>query len=111
MEDHASSPYDVIVVGGGTAGCVVAARLHQRKPSLTILLVEAGGDLTQNPQVYSPHAGALLTGTEVDWQYMSAPQTYLKDRGIYYASGKGLSGSTAINTGKPMNPLLRALSG
>ncbi|KAL9107770.1 MAG: hypothetical protein Q9227_007392 [Pyrenula ochraceoflavens] len=101
VEMAGSSPeqYDVIIAGGGTAGCVVASRLRQRKPSLSILLIEAGGDLTQNPQVYSPQAGALLTGSDADWKYMSVPQAHMNDRPIYYASGKGLSGSIAINSG------------
>lgn len=100
MASSSAEQYDVIIAGGGTAGCVVASRLHQRKSSLSILLIEAGGDLTKNPQVYSPHAGALLMGSDADWKYMSVPQIHMNDRPIYYAAGKGLSGSIAINTGK-----------
>lgn len=92
--------FDAIIVGGGTAGCVVASRLRQRKPSLSVLILEAGGDLSQNPQVFSAHAGMLLLGSDADWKYMSTPQSHLNNRPIYYESGKGLSGSAALNTGE-----------
>ncbi|GAD92606.1 glucose dehydrogenase, putative [Paecilomyces variotii No. 5] len=94
-----SEVFDVIVAGGGTAGCVVASRLRQRKPSLSVLILEAGGDLSQNPNVFSTRAGMLLLGSDADWKYMSAPQSHLNDRPIYYESGKGLSGSAALNSG------------
>ncbi|KAJ9243971.1 CAZyme family AA3 [Paecilomyces variotii] len=91
--------FDAIIVGGGTAGCVVASRLRQRKPSLSVLILEAGGDLSQNSQVFSAHAGMLLLGSDADWKYMSTPQSHLNNRPIYYESGKGLSGSAALNSG------------
>jgi choline dehydrogenase-like flavoprotein len=100
MATHESQVFDIIVVGGGTAGCVVATRLQQRKPTLSILVLEAGEDLSKNPDVYSPQAGALLLGSDADWKYSSVPQANLNGRSIYYQAGKGLSGSAAVNTGR-----------
>lgn len=92
--------FDIIVVGGGTAGCVVASRLLQRKPTLSILILEAGEDLSQNPHIYSPQTAPLLLGSDADWKYTSVPQANLDGREIYYQAGKGLSGSAAVNMGK-----------
>lgn len=92
--------FDIIVVGGGTAGCVVASRLLQRKPGLSILILEAGEDLSPNPNIYSPQTAPLLLGSEADWKYVSVPQRNLDGREIYYQAGKGLSGSAAVNMGR-----------
>ena len=96
-----SRVFDIIVIGGGTAGCVVASRLRQRKPNLSILVLEAGEDLSKNPEIYSPLAGPQVLGSDADWKYSSIPQINLNGRSIYYQAGRGLSGSAAVNTGKP----------
>lgn len=96
--------FDIIVVGGGTAGCVVASRLLQRKPGLSILILEAGADLAQNPNIYSPQTAPLLLGSDADWKYTSVPQKHLDGREIYYQAGKGLSGSAAVNMGMMHTP-------
>jgi choline dehydrogenase-like flavoprotein len=103
IDTNQSVEYDVIVIGGGTAGCVVTSRLHQRKPSLSILLLEAGEDLSKNPLVYSQYSGAILKGTDADWGYTSAPQRHLNGRVIYHQAGRGLSGSAALNNGELSN--------
>ena len=54
---------DYIIVGGGLSGCVVAARLHQAHPSLSIALLEAGPDDSYNPAVLSPMLYPTLHGT------------------------------------------------
>ncbi|EED22468.1 glucose dehydrogenase, putative [Talaromyces stipitatus ATCC 10500] len=99
MATEETGAFDIIIVGGGLAGCVVASRLRQRKPALSVLVIEAGDDLSENPHIYSPHKTALLLGSDADWKYMSAPQTNLNGRSVYYQAGKGLSGSAAVNMG------------
>lgn len=94
--------FDIIVVGGGTAGCVMASRLRQQKQALSILILEAGEDLSGIPNVYSPQTFPLLLGSDADWKYTSVPQAHLNGRSIYYQAGKGLSGSAAVNTGRMM---------
>ena len=58
--------FDFIVIGGGLAGCVVASRLRQRKPSLSVLLVEAGPDTTGHPHVSNTAEAALLHCSDLD---------------------------------------------
>ena len=63
---------DFIIVGGGTAGCVLASRLRQRRPSLSVLLIEAGPDVTGHPHVEDPAEAGLLHFSDLDWKYFTA---------------------------------------
>ena len=90
---------DIIIVGGGTAGVVLASRLHQRKPELSILLVEAGPDVTGHAHISNPAEAALLHFSDLDWKYMTVPQKHLNGAPRYNCAMKGLSGGTIINTG------------
>jgi choline dehydrogenase-like flavoprotein len=98
----ASDTFDYIVVGGGIAGTVIASRLHERKPALKILLIEAGPDshktalaeITANPTKVGQ-----LKGSELDWDYTTVPQPGLDNREIYAGAGKALGGSSVINYG------------
>jgi choline dehydrogenase len=87
--------YDYIVVGAGSAGCVVANRLTE-DPETTVLLLEAGNPDTK-PEIQIPIECTRLLGTEVDWGYFSEPEPYLNDRRIFCPRGKVLGGSSAIN--------------
>lgn len=66
--------FDVIIVGGGTAGLVVAHRLTE-DTNTRVLVIEAGGDRKNDPRVYTPGLMSLLYGDpEVDWDYITPPQ-------------------------------------
>lgn len=97
--DTKVSMTDIIIVGGGTAGVVLASRLHQRKPELSILLIEAGPDVTGHPNIATPAEAALLHFSDLDWKYMTVPQKHLNGAPRYNCAVKGLSGGTTINSG------------
>jgi choline dehydrogenase-like flavoprotein len=90
---------DIIIIGGGTAGVVLASRLHERKPELSILLLEAGPDVTGHPHVAIPAEAVSLHFSDLDWKYMTTPQKHLNGKPRYNCAIKGLSGGTIINTG------------
>src|SRR4030081_3547205 len=80
------SSYDFVVVGGGSAGSVVASRLSE-KPDVRVLLLEAGP--ADGPAAMSvPAAWPALLGSEVDWGYATVPQPGLCWAAIPYARGK-----------------------
>ena len=87
--------YDYIVIGAGSAGCVVANRLSE-DPKTKVLLLETGNPDTK-PEIQIPLECTRLPGTEVDWGYFSEPEPYLNNRQIYCPRGKVLGGSSAIN--------------
>ncbi|KAK6217967.1 putative NRPS-like protein biosynthetic cluster [Pestalotiopsis sp. IQ-011] len=87
---------DFVIVGGGTAGLVVASRLSE-DPSVNVLVLEAGQDLTADPRVNIPGLFITLLGSEADWQFKTVAQPGLKNRLIQQPRGKALGGSSAIN--------------
>ena len=91
--------YDYIIIGGGTAGCVLASRLSQRQTSLSILVIEAGSDITDHPHVYKPLEAAQLHFSDIDFKYFTVPQKHLDNKPRYVCGVKALSGAIVINAG------------
>lgn len=94
--------FDYVIVGGGTAGLVLANRLSAN-PSTTVAVIEAGDSAFNNPNVtYIPKSIAeygLGFGTSVEWGYTTVPQKYAANGNVTlsYWAGKGVGGSTLIN--------------
>jgi choline dehydrogenase-like flavoprotein len=86
--------YDFIVVGAGTAGCVIAARLSEDEDA-RVLLLEAGSQ-DPSPAVAVPPAWPSLLGTSADWADTTVPQA-ATGRSVPWPRGRGLGGSSAIN--------------
>ncbi|KAK2010019.1 alcohol oxidase [Colletotrichum eremochloae] len=92
------SSFDVVIVGGGTAGCVLAARLSAR-PDLRVLLVEAGANHNLDGKVTTPLPSRRMFGDpEYDWCLTSTPQLELNGRTIQHTRGRMIGGSSAINS-------------
>lgn len=68
--------HDFVVVGGGTAGLVVAARLTEN-PEVSVLVLEAGENSLQDPRVAVPALWSAILGTDLDWDYITTPQVCL----------------------------------
>ncbi|MBP1844232.1 choline dehydrogenase [Rhizobium petrolearium] len=91
-----SRTYDYIIVGGGTAGCVLANRLSA-DPSVEVLMIEGGGE-GRGFYVDMPLGLAFLIGRpQYDWLYKGEPEPYLEGRRMPLPRGKMLGGSSAIN--------------
>ena len=88
--------YDYVVVGGGTAGCTLAARLSEDS-SVTVCLIEAGGS-GKSWYVDVPAAILMAQRSEaLTWRFQSEPQSQLNGRRIGVPRGRGLGGSSLIN--------------
>ncbi len=96
VDDFLSHDFTHIVVGGGTAGLVVATRLSE-DPSIKVGILEAGPAAYDDPRINVPGRYGETLGTELDWQFMTTKQPGLGDRSIPFNRGKVLGGSSALN--------------
>ena len=98
MMRRSKDTYDYIVVGGGSAGSVLGARLSE-DPANDVLVLEAGRpDYPWDLYIHMPGAYAFPIGNRLyDWKYQSEPEPHMNGRRIYHARGKVLGGSSSIN--------------
>ena len=97
---------DIVIVGAGSAGCVLAARLSEDR-NRQVILIEAGGE-AQSTRVRQPNQWPMLWNDAENWGYSTTLQTGLGLRAIPYPRGKALGGTSAINAmiamrGDPMD--------
>jgi len=95
MIPRTANMFDYVIVGAGSAGCVVASRLSE-DASVRVLLLEAGGPDTRR-EIRIPAAFSKLFRSEYDWAYFTEPQPHLNNRRLYWPRGKVLGGSSSIN--------------
>lgn len=98
--------YDYVIVGAGSAGCVLANRLSE-DPSVRVLLLEAGGK-DRSPNIKIPAAFAKQFHSKLDWDFATEPEPHVDGRSLYIPRGKGLGGSSSMNAmlyarGRPLD--------
>ncbi len=94
MREAGSSDY--VILGGGSAGCVLAARLSE-DPNVTVTLLEAG-PWDRNPWIHIPMGFARLYVTQkFDWNYQTEAEPELNGRSVYWPRGKVIGGSGSVN--------------
>jgi choline dehydrogenase len=98
--------YDYVIVGAGSAGCVLANRLSE-DPAVRVLLLEAGGkDRSLNIKI--PAAFPKQFHTKLDWDFATEPEAHVDGRSLYIPRGKALGGSSSMNAmlyvrGRPLD--------
>jgi choline dehydrogenase-like flavoprotein len=95
-EEFARRAFDFLIIGGGTAGLTVAARLSEI-PDLLVGVIEAGSLCQDNDIVNCPGLAGRGLDTDFDWKFETTPQVGLGGRRVPWARGKVLGGSSALN--------------
>jgi choline dehydrogenase-like flavoprotein len=98
--------YDYVIVGAGSAGCVLANRLSE-DPQTSVLLLEAGGR-DRSPNIKIPAAFAKQFHTKLDWDYETDREPHVDERNLYIPRGKTLGGCSSMNAmlyvrGRPLD--------
>jgi len=88
--------FDYVIVGAGSAGCVLASRLSEDQ-AVRVLLLEAGGPVNGDPAITTPGKWVSLIGSTFDWGFATEPEPGLQNRRIAFPRGKAIGGSSAIN--------------
>ncbi|KAH9990441.1 GMC oxidoreductase-domain-containing protein [Russula vinacea] len=98
IDQVSKQSFDYIIVGGGTTGLVVATRLSE-DPSVSVLVLEAGAPNLNDPEILIPAILISQLGKpQYDWMFFSAPQANANGKSVYWPRGKGLGGTSSINT-------------
>lgn len=87
--------YDVAIIGAGSAGALIAARLSEN-PARNVLLIEAGETPT-DPDILKPSMWPAIQHRSYDWDYKTTPQNHAAGRSFAWARGKGLGGSSLLH--------------
>ncbi|KJA22152.1 GMC oxidoreductase [Hypholoma sublateritium FD-334 SS-4] len=96
IADVSGKKFDFVIIGGGTSGLALAARLSE--DDVSVLVLEAGSANLGDPMLLTPALfGAHFKNPKYDWNFETAPQKSLGGRSVYFARGKTLGGSSAIN--------------
>jgi choline dehydrogenase len=100
------SAYDYVIVGAGSAGCVLANRLSE-DPGTSVLLLEAGAK-DRHPNIKIPAAFAKQFHTKLDWDFATEPEPHVDGRELYIPRGRSVGGSSSMNAmlyvrGRPLD--------
>jgi choline dehydrogenase-like flavoprotein len=94
-----SEVYDFVLIGAGTASCLITSRLSERLPNHRILVLEAGQHICDDPKVQTPGLSRRLQSDPAyDWQHSSAPEPGLNNRKVKHPRGKLVGGTSSINS-------------
>ncbi|THY01880.1 putative glucose oxidase [Aureobasidium pullulans] len=98
--------FDYVIIGGGTAGTVLANRLSENK-SVSVALIEAGGSALDNPLARTIYGDCPACNTDLDWQYTTVAQQHLNGSVKPYHAGKCLGGTSNLNGWTYLRPAMQ----